>query len=230
MQNRRQSIRWQINESSNISLEETQVFSHSIIKDINLKGIQVSSSLKLPRDKFLKLTVVSAKGLSFVVEGWVAWHKTIMETNSYGLYFSKIRDLDKQRIYEFVRKHCPEQMTKSLDEGLTEPKGGEDMEDRRIFERLPTKLPLRYLEQEKGQEGKGQIQDISAKGVCFVSDGQLAPRSSLELWIDMPDKGEPLYARGEVVWTEMLSPDKCKAGVCLEKANLMGLSRVLRTL
>jgi hypothetical protein len=50
----------------------------------------------------------------------------------------------------------------------------------------------------------------------------------LELWLEMPDKGEPLYLRGKVVWSLRHKPQAWRAGIELEKAQLMGLSRALR--
>jgi hypothetical protein len=49
------------------------------------------------------------------------------------------------------------------------------------------------------------------------------------MWLKVPDKGEPLYLRGEVVWSRLEEADKYHCGVNLEKADLMGISRVLRS-
>lgn len=116
-----------------------------------------------------------------------------------------------------------------------EEKGGEIMEkarfeDRRIFARFSTNFPLRFLDLRSGKEGEASTQDISAKGIGFVTKEQLQPDIPLEMWLQVPDKGEPLYTRGDVVWSEMVEPDKYRVGVNLEKANLMGMSRVLRAM
>jgi hypothetical protein len=102
------------------------------------------------------------------------------------------------------------------------------MEDHRIFDRIPVKFPLRYLEPRSGRESQAQTQDISAKGIGLVADAGLSRKDSLEMWIEIPDKGEPLYTRGDVVWSQMVGPNKFRVGVNLEKADLMRLSRVLR--
>jgi hypothetical protein len=48
------------------------------------------------------------------------------------------------------------------------------------------------------------------------------------MWLDIPDQHEPLYTRGEVAWSQTL-PDtgQQRLGIRLEKAELMGLARVL---
>jgi hypothetical protein len=78
------------------------------------------------------------------------------------------------------------------------------------------------------REGQAGVQDISAKGIGFISKEDFRVNSPLEMWIDIPDGCEPLYARGEVVWSKMLAPNVYRVGVNLERADLMGVSRVLR--
>jgi len=102
------------------------------------------------------------------------------------------------------------------------------MEDRRVFERINTKMPLRFLNPINGREGMADTVDISANGLGLVTNGSLSAMTPLEMWLDIPDHREPLYTRGEVVWSEPL-PDtgQQRVGVRLEKAELMGLARVL---
>ncbi len=101
--------------------------------------------------------------------------------------------------------------------------------DRRIFERIPVKLPLRFLYPTSVTEGLAQTEDISAAGIGLVTDRELLPRTPLEMWLQIPDKGEPFHTTGEVAWSKMIEPNKYKVGISLEKAELMEMSRVLRT-
>lgn len=103
-----------------------------------------------------------------------------------------------------------------------------EFEDKRVFARLPVNLTVKYLDLGSNTEGEAQTQDISAKGMGLATDRPLTPNSSLEMWLRVPDKGEPFYTRGEVVW----STDEdggYRAGINPERADLMGISRVLRT-
>jgi len=103
------------------------------------------------------------------------------------------------------------------------------MQDRRIFGRFPARFPLRFIELATNKEGQAQTVDISAKGVGLVVDRELSPRTPLEMWLDIPDHHEPLYTRGEVVaCSNSLEPNKYRVGVELEKADLIGMSRVFR--
>ena len=101
-------------------------------------------------------------------------------------------------------------------------------EDHRIFERFPVHCPARFLNLDNGNEGAAQTVDISAKGLGLSTDQELRVHTPLELWLDMPGKGEPLYLRGEVAWAKAEGLASYHFGVELEKAALMGISRLLR--
>lgn len=228
MQGRRAVIRWRTNKWAQIQLEGAQSPIDCYIKDVNYKGLQVCLKPRLPSDTYLKLKLHLADEFSLDVEAWVAWHKTLDEMNIYGLYFSRIDDGDKEKIYYFVCRRCPGQIKQCWWGGSPEKEGDETMKDRRIFERFAAQLPVRFLNASSGKECEGTTCDISAKGLGFIYNESLAPSTALEMWIKVPDKGEPLYLRGEVAWSRMIEADKCQAGVELEKADLMGISRCLR--
>ena len=102
------------------------------------------------------------------------------------------------------------------------------MEDRRVFERINTRLPVKFLDPLSGREGQADTTDISANGLGLVTNESLPAMTSLEMWLGIPDQHEPFYTRGEVVWSEPLPGTGAhRIGVRLEKAELMGLARVL---
>ncbi|MCM8801661.1 MAG: PilZ domain-containing protein [Candidatus Omnitrophica bacterium] len=100
--------------------------------------------------------------------------------------------------------------------------------DRRIFERIAIKLNFRFLAGELNKEGLGQTQDISAKGVGVWISEELLPDTPLEIWLDIPDKGQPFYTRGRIVWLKKVEPERYRAGINLDKPEFMGMSRTLR--
>jgi Tfp pilus assembly protein PilZ len=101
-------------------------------------------------------------------------------------------------------------------------------EDRRIFERIPVKLPLKYLDLQSNKESLAQTRDISAEGIGLVTDREFLPGAPLEIWLEIPDKGEPLYVKAEVVWSRVIGLNKYRSGISLEKPQLLEISRVLR--
>ena len=102
------------------------------------------------------------------------------------------------------------------------------MEDRRIFTRFKAKVHARVLNLYKNEEAEATTSDFSAKGVGLETDREIVAHTPVELWLDIPDKGAPLYARGEVVWANRTPENTFRVGVNLDSANMFGLSRLMR--
>jgi hypothetical protein len=163
------------------------------------------------------------------VEAWQVWHKTVDPYNVYGVYFSTISPADKEKIYRFMREDFAKLLPKEVyNSNQATQGGGDSMEDRRVFQRFKTYFSLRYLDPGENKECEGQICDISAKGVGFMCKEALKPSTPLELWLHIPDRGEPLYTRGEVMWTKPQGGSEYRCGLSLDRADLLGVSRVLR--
>ena len=234
----RQTIRWRANWRAQIKLESaeferTEGFTNCLIYDITLRGIRVCLPQKIEVDAYVKLSLILSEDCHLDnLEAWVVWHKIIDGNNVYGLYFSKISDPGKEKLYQFTRSNFHEQINKQwwkdIDRDIDQQKGDKKMEDHRIFERFQKRLQISFLNLYSGAEGQAQTRDLSAKGIRLVADRELEPQTPLEMWLKIPDKGEPLYLRGEVVWSKLQGANEYHSGINLEKADLMGISRVLR--
>lgn len=222
MIDRRRFVRWQVARDAKIRLEGQDTDIDCRLDDISFKGMKLCLTKELKRDKYLKVCLTLSDESSVDIELWVVWHRTLDGHNIYGLYFSRIRDADKEKIFQYVRKHFPDKINRVWWEGVS-TEGGEAMEDRRVFARTQTSLPVSYLNLRKKTEGKAQAWDISAKGISLVADEELTTYTPLEMWLDVPGRGEPLYTRGEVVWSKLTASDKYRIGVNLEKADLKEL-------
>jgi len=231
MHDRRAITRWQVDKQIKVKIEGAENFADCLLKDINLKGAKIILRMRLKKDTFIKVDIVLSQDFVLKAEIWIAWHRIIEGEHIYGVYFSKIRDADKDRIYKLLREFIPQRMNKrwwSATDERGETMAGENIEDRRIFERFNTEMPVRFLESTGTQENTARTFDISAKGVGLVSKDRIPEKSALEVWLQIPDKGEPVYSRGEVVWSKSTGINEYRSGISLEKADLMGLSRVLR--
>jgi hypothetical protein len=62
----------------------------------------------------------------------------------------------------------------------------------------------------------------------FITDTPLNREANLELWLYISDNQEPVYAKGRVVWTNMIVPNTYRVGVRLDKVDFINISRVLR--
>ena len=107
--------------------------------------------------------------------------------------------------------------------------GNLGFEDRRIFLRFPASLPLHYININLNLKRKSQAQtcNISANGIGLVTNEELLPRTPLDIWLNIPDNGQPLNAKAEVVWAKKIKPNRYVIGVSLENVELMGMSRIL---
>lgn len=101
-------------------------------------------------------------------------------------------------------------------------------EDRRIFQRFPVSLSLRFLDRSLNKWGLAQACDISAKGVGLAIERELPIRTPLEVWLEIPNRGESYYTTGKVAWIEPLELNKYRAGVSLERLDFIGIAQILR--
>ncbi len=102
------------------------------------------------------------------------------------------------------------------------------MDDRRIFARMDAKIGVRFVDSFSGKKGRAETIDVSADGMGFITNENLSKNIPLEVWLDIPDQHEPLYSRAKVTWLRSSSRvGEYRAGVRLEKAELMGIARVL---
>lgn len=238
MKDRRHPARWQINTKAKLALEGAVADVDCIVHDLSFNGARISLIQRLPQDTPLKINITLAEGFSFEVEIWVAWYKQIMERSVYGVYFNRIKDADKETIYKFMYQNFPDALKISGWKIPLEVKGGEGKmaqngfrpdQDRRVFERILISLPVKLLDLDENRELEVNTCDLSAKGLGIVSNEYLKSGDRLELWLNMPDKREPFYTRGAVVWSKLQGKDEYRTGISLEKAEFMGMSRLFRT-
>jgi hypothetical protein len=102
-------------------------------------------------------------------------------------------------------------------------------EDRRVFERFPAAMPVNVIDFDTGKEFEAGTCDVSAKGLGLICKEPLTPGNRLELWLKINDGRDPFYTRGCVMWSRQQETGEYKTGVLLEKAELMGLSRIFRS-
>lgn len=218
MYERRKLPRWPVSRQTKIKLEGKSRESDCYIKEIDFSGMKIILAAKLAVRRYIKFQLTLSPEFTLKTEAWVAWHKEIEGRNVYGLYFIKLAKADQEGIYKFVFNRVPE---RNLE-------GGEGMEDRRIFQRFNVSFPVKLLDLTNGKEMLAEACDVSAKGIGLTLQEDLPANTPLEAWLQVPDKGEPLYARGLTVWSRQDPGSGYRIGMDLERADLMGLSRILR--
>jgi len=231
MQDHRKLARWQIDRPAKFKVDQSPGELPCQVQDINYKGVRVISEAKLPEDTAFRLYLKFSEDCTFDAEAWVVWNKTANGVNHYGVFFTRLKDVDKEKIYQFINAYCPKEVEQKWWPDQAEAKkneGGAEMTDKRIFERFNKRLSARFIDIDNGQEGLAQTVDMSAKGLGFFTNQELKLHATLEIWLDFPGMRGPLYTRGAVVWSQPQGEHEYRAGVELEKADLMGLSQIMR--
>ncbi len=226
-QERRRFARWDVGAQAKVTPEGSDVTYTCHISDIGVKGIQLACAIKLEKDTNVRLRIALSDASVLQTEGWVAWQRVVGTVILYGIYFSKISDADKETIFQYLKKNFPQEITRQWCASPAEKEGGQAMEDKRVFARVPVHLPVRYLEEGNSAEDLAMSCDVSAKGIGMVANRSFSPGSELEMWMDTPD-GEPLYSRGKVVWVRQADFRQYRVGISLERADLMAFSKLMR--
>lgn len=231
MKEHRKLARWQTSKRALLKLKHSANELYCQIQDINCTGAQITLHTKLPVDTMLEMSLRLSEKYTIEAKVWATWHRVVNGSNYYGLYFSEIKDTDKDKINKFINTFYPnddlEEMPKLRVVDAEGEKGGEDMNDHRIFERFRREFSARFVGLD-GKEGVAQTFDVSAKGLGLSTSHELESQSNLEIWLDVPNSTDPLYTRGQVVWTRLAGTAGYRSGVALERADLMGISRLLR--
>jgi len=99
--------------------------------------------------------------------------------------------------------------------------------DRRRFERIPLTMPVKFLDVASNQESIAQAHDISAQGIGLLTNQRLPPDTHLEMWLEIPNRCNPLHIKGKVVWSEEIEPNRYREGISLDKPQFLGMALVL---
>ncbi|MFA6358369.1 MAG: PilZ domain-containing protein [Candidatus Omnitrophota bacterium] len=244
MGQRRRLARWQMNQAAILKLEKAPSQAEVAwplmaratkeilcqIRDINCVGARITLNTKLPEDVALNISLRISENCTIAAEIWIAWHKVVNGVNHYGFCFNKIADADKEKIYRFIDMFYPNEPQHELLLGAVgdeNEEGGDDLNDHRVFERFRKQFSARFMGL-NGKEGEAQTFDVSAKGLGLSTTDELETKTSLEIWLDVPGSTDPVYTRGQVVWSRLSEVMGWQTGVELERADLMGISRLLR--
>lgn len=222
--------RWQVKWQAKIRIEGSASPVDCFIEDINFKGFKIDLGFKLPALTAFRVWLAFTQDCFIEAEVWVAWSKRFGGMYQHGVFFNKISDADKDKIYQFIRKYHPGEMTRVWFAKNEDKERGEAMQDRRVFQRFGMDVAVSLLNSYSGEEDSAQTVDVSAKGIGLVTEAQVAQGAPLELWLRLPDRREPLYTRGTVAWSKPFGLNRYRVGVSLDNADLMGISRLMRAM
>lgn len=110
---RRLIPRWKINTAAKISWDKGVTFVACDITDLNLKGFGLTLTKNLP-DILSELVISVHERFVFHADVSVIWHKEKGGRQAYGVKFTRIRDVDKEKIYQMICQDFPDQFEQQL--------------------------------------------------------------------------------------------------------------------
>ena len=111
MEERRQLPRWEINKEVKVWLPEARSFRYAYVKDIHLKGMCVASDKRLFQQQVVKMAFAIGESFDLIkVEAEIPWVREDDGRYFYGLSFTRIDDLEKDKIYQYYSTNCYDQL------------------------------------------------------------------------------------------------------------------------
>lgn len=90
--------------------------------------------------------------------------------------------------------------------------------------------PLTYFRSPSSDSNNAQSRDISTKGLGLVVKEEIAPKTTLDILIDMPESNEKIHIKAEVIWSNKIESNKYRIGVCLRDSGSKLRQLILRTI
>lgn len=110
---RRLLPRWEISCSAQVKWEGQSEFIECEIRDLNFRGCRIVLAKPLG-ETCSKLTIRFSEDYIFDAEICILWQTVVGEKRIYGARFTRLRDQDKEKIYQFVFAHFPDQIEKHI--------------------------------------------------------------------------------------------------------------------
>lgn len=105
-----------------------------------------------------------------------------------------------------------------------------DFIEKRNSIRFTLTIPAQYLGCDTKSMYSAETHDISSNGLSLMSDRDMPTHSNLNIRLKMPDNGEDIYARAEVVWSKIIYSNYWRIGLNFAEANFKPVPIVLRAI
>lgn len=107
---------------------------------------------------------------------------------------------------------------------------GLDFIEMRDSIRFALTIPVQYLDCDSKSMCLAETHDISSDGLSLMTDRELPAHSNLNIRLKIPDNGEEIYAKAEVVWSKMIYSNQWRIGLSFAEANFKPVPIVLRAI
>jgi len=96
--------RWKISCPAKIKWQGAQDYAACEVKDLNMRGFSLALAEKIPESSCRAELYFNDKYF-FDVEICVTWHKVVEGKQVYGIKFLKVRDSDREKIYQMMKEN-----------------------------------------------------------------------------------------------------------------------------
>lgn len=101
--------RWRVQRQTTVRVEDSFSLEQCGLEDMSFKGMCLSFSEALPVKPLIKLVVSLMDGLDIDVIADVRWTREVNGRHVYGMAFNRIKDTDKEGIYQYLHKNFKQQ-------------------------------------------------------------------------------------------------------------------------
>ena len=96
--------RWKIAAPAKIKWQGSKDYAACEVKDLNMRGFSLAMTGKIPESS-VRAELYFNEKYFFDIEISVAWHKEVDTKQVYGIRFLKVRDYDKEKIYQMMKEN-----------------------------------------------------------------------------------------------------------------------------
>jgi c-di-GMP-binding flagellar brake protein YcgR len=98
--------RWKIASPAKIRWQGLKDYVACEVKDLNMKGFSLAMIEKIPEAN-ARVELYFNEKYFFDIEISVVWHKEAEAKQIYGVRFLKVRDSDREKIYQMMKENFP---------------------------------------------------------------------------------------------------------------------------
>ncbi|MFH1640682.1 MAG: PilZ domain-containing protein [Candidatus Omnitrophota bacterium] len=118
MLERRQCGRWLLINPVSAWLEGQDYPLECQIRDIGYKGLRIHSRTEFKKNSVIGLRFVLGSELPLNLKASVVWNGTQGREHACGVYFTDMREKDKERIHKYIQNSFREQMKQHVWDGI----------------------------------------------------------------------------------------------------------------
>ncbi|NQS99626.1 MAG: PilZ domain-containing protein [Candidatus Omnitrophica bacterium] len=100
-------------------------------------------------------------------------------------------------------------------------------EERRAYERLLVRCPVRFKTKHAERLNKASAKDLSDQGLGFFTRTALLSNTDLEVWIGLFPQLKSIHVHGRMIWSKRISPTLWRGGVSFEGSAYLKVLRMM---